>query len=144
MSHSNSIGKHRLAIAEHFRLLVRKQDFAIETEILANKSNENELNERRELYLNEIKDCEQANMKYLEQTLIDNLRSLTDLPDDCLIQQLLIDFCYVIKYKEIHRVVITNRFLTEEQTRKFEMSLQLALIVEKDLKQLMIREILDL
>jgi hypothetical protein len=141
-----SISKYRLVISEYFDNLVSEIDFQTETAIRKNNQDDlrtKELNQRREIYLKAIRESEQVNLKHLNEILALSLEALKDLKDQALIESLLSEFCYFIRYKRIYRLIITDKFYTSKQMKKFELALKISTIPERKKKLALVERLLE-
>jgi hypothetical protein len=78
-NNNNPIGFYRLKLTGHFEIVRSEIDLFIEMELLANFGDEvksAEINEKREILLEEANEIEQLNMKHLNEDLVDHLESL--------------------------------------------------------------------
>ncbi len=112
------IGKYRLMIADYFDSLTSEIDFSIEKELAEYSQDDaqmSEINQKREVYLKEVKESEAINLKHLNEKLHDNLDQLFFLDENTVKQKLMKVFCFTIEYNDLLRLIVTDFYLTQEQ-----------------------------
>jgi hypothetical protein len=112
-------------VAQHFDDLVRDIDLQVESDLADTQTQAEQLkiNERRDECLRAIRDyCEQVNMRHLNANGINRPVSTANGHID----SLLVEFCHVIEYNRVQRVLLTDTFVLKRALEKFATLLQLS------------------
>jgi hypothetical protein len=135
----SNLGKYRMIVTEHADTLTNKVDLFSEKELQANSNDSaamKAINKRRDVYLTEIKRVEAFNLNRINSAKQEYIEQLDEADELNLNKMLFSMFCFVVEFKKLNRLIVTNEYLSSEQIASFSKLLPYANVDEiEDLEQ---------